>query len=303
MSISSISSSSLATLLGSDPSTSDVSGASTVIAQALAKINQRIQTDQTSTTAQLSSFGLLKSALSASQGSAQALTNLTSSTSTADATTAMANFFNDYNSTMAAAANTAAVPGSDSAAQSATRVSRDMQWALNSQPAVIDAMKTVGLTLQSDGTLQQDAKKFAAALSSDPTGTQQAMATIGNAINAAATQELGSSGAVGSAIDNLNQHNTTLAAEQQAMANLATQTGVSSATSSTSTSGTGSSTGTSSTTGSSTGSSASTATGTSASGLTPAELNALISPSSSTSSTTGFLGYGLSAYQANSTGY
>ena len=300
MSISSISSSSLATLLGSDPSTSDVSGASTVIAQALAKINQRIQTDQTSTTAQLSSFGLLKSALSASQGSAQALTNLTSSTSTADATTAMANFFNDYNSTMAAAANTAAVPGSDSAAQSATRVSRDMQWALNSQPAVIDAMKTVGLTLQSDGTLQQDAKKFAAALSSDPTGTQQAMATIGNAINAAATQELGSSGAVGTAIDSLNQHNTTLAAEQQAMANLATQTGVSSATSSTSTDGTGSA---ASATTSTTGSSASTATGTSASGLTPEELNALISPSSSTSSTTGFLGYGLSAYQANSTGY
>ena len=212
----------------------------------------------------------------------------------------MANFFNDYNSTMAAAANTAAVPGSDSAAQSATRVSRDMQWALNSQPAVIDAMKTVGLTLQSDGTLQQDAKKFAAALSSDPTGTQQAMATIGNAINAAATQELGSSGAVGTAIDSLNQHNTTLAAEQQAMANLATQTGVSSATSSTSTDGTGSA---ASATTSTTGSSASTATGTSASGLTPEELNALISPSSSTSSTTGFLGYGLSAYQANSTGY
>ena len=304
MSISSLmSSSSLSTLFGSSTSTSDVSGLSSVVAQALATADQRLQTDQSSTTTQLSSFGLLKSAVAQNQGSAQAMMNLTSSSSTSDVTTAMGNFFNDYNSAITAAGNAAATPGSAAGVMGAQGVSRDMQWALNSQPDVIDAMKTVGLTLQSDGTLQQNASTFSAAESSNPAGVQQAMATIGNAINTVATQELGSTGAVGSTIANLTQHNTTVTAEQQAMTNLETQLGITSPTATAATSAATGTSGTTTTTGSTTGTAASASTGAITSGgLTAAELSALVMPSTSTNSSTGFLGYGLSAYQSNTSG-
>jgi hypothetical protein len=274
-----------------------------VVAQALANADQRLQTDQSSTTTQLSSFGLLKSAVAQNQGSAQAMMNLTSSSSTSDVTTAMGNFFNDYNSTIKAAGTAAATPGSSAGVMGAQGVSRDMQWALNSQPDVMDAMKKLGLTLQSDGTLQQNATTFSAAESSDPAGVQKAMSTIGNAVNTVATQELASTGTVGSTIANLTQHSTTVTAEQQAMTQLETQLGITSPTATTASTGTSSTSGTAATTGSTTSAASGASTGaTTSGGLTPAELNALISPATSTSTSTGFLGYGLSAYQSNTTG-
>lgn len=283
MNINSLLNSNMSNLFGSGTSGADATAASSAIANALAKADQRVQTAQSATTAQLSSFGLLKSALAGSQSAAQAMEKLSPASTGSDTTQTMADFFNHFNATITAANNTASLTGADGASASAKRVSRDVQWALNSQSTVIAAMKAVGLSVQSDGSLHQDAKKFAAALASDPTQVRQAMATIGKAIDAVASAELGGGGAVGATIASLSQHNTALTAQHNALAALQQNAAGTSASTNTNTNA---STGSGSTAG--------------AHGLTPAQLATLMAPSSGAG--TGFLGYGLSAYQSNTSG-
>lgn len=212
--------------------TNSANAASAVVSAALAKATQRLKGDQDTATAQLSSFGLLKSALASGQGAAQSMVKLSSSATASDSTKAMADFFNQFNTTMAAANRTAALPGQETAASSAKRVSRDLQWALKSQSAVADAMKTVGLTVQSDGSLKQDASKFANSLSNHPTAVHQAMVTLGKAIDGAAAAELGSTGTVTATLAQLNRYNSALTAQQQALAKLVPNTSSSAATTS-----------------------------------------------------------------------
>jgi len=255
-SLSSLLNSSSSALTGSGSSlygtSTDTTGSATsvspTVVRALTEASTRLQADYSSTTAQLSSFGLLKSALATSQSSAQALINLPSSASASDVTTAMANFFNGYNSAIKAAANSAAVPGTGSAAANAKRVSKDMQWALSTNSNAIGAMQTLGLTLQSDGTLKQDATQFANAEKTNPAGVQSAMAILGKAIANVTTKELGSTGFVGSTITSLTQHNTSLTAQQNALQSLEQTLGITDPNSSSSSSNTASG-GTNSTTG------------------------------------------------------
>jgi hypothetical protein len=187
----------------------------------LAKAEQRVQLDVDTTTAQLSKFGLLKSALAGGQTASQALSKLSTTSTASDATKALGNFFNGFNASIGAA-NTAAgsSSGSSAAANSAKRVVSDLKSALRADPATSDAMKKLGLTVQSDGSLVQDAKKFAASLTADPSGTRAALAAIGKKVDATAAKELATSGSVGSALSGLNQHSTLLSAQQKALKTL-----------------------------------------------------------------------------------
>ncbi len=209
----------------------------------LAAVDKRLQSDVDSTTAQLSKFGLLKSAVSDSQVAANALTSLPSSATASDLTSAIGNFFNTYDAAITAAKAASAATGSTAASQSATRVTSDLTRALSSNPATQDAMKKLGLSVQTDGTIVQDAQKFAAALSSDPAGVRSAMATIGKQVDAVTTKELATNGRVTTELSALNQHSVTLAAQQKAMAALeaalASLQGTSSTASSSSTTGMG----------------------------------------------------------------
>ena len=117
----------------------------------------------------------------------------------------------------AANAAVAASPNS-AAANSARRVLGDLKSALRSDPATADALKKVGLSLQGDGSLLQDAKKFAAALTSDPAATRAALVTLGKKVDALSSRELASGGTLTLAVSGLNQHNTALAAQQKALA-------------------------------------------------------------------------------------
>jgi hypothetical protein len=183
----------------------------------LAKAVQRIQSDVTATTTQLSKFGLLKSALSDGQLTAQALGKLTSSASASDVTKALGNFFNRLNASVGAANAAVAANPASAAASSAKRVLGDLKSALRSDPATVDALKKLGLSLQGDGSLLQDAKKFAAALTSDPVGTRAALATLGKKVDALSSRELASGGTLTLAVSGLSQHNTALAAQQKAL--------------------------------------------------------------------------------------
>lgn len=186
----------------------------------LAKAEKRVQSDVDSTTAQLSKFGLLKSALASGQTASQALSKLSTSSTAPDVTKALGNFFNSFNASIGAANTAAGSSGSSVAANSAKRVVSDLKSALRADPATSDAMKKLGLTVQSDGSLVQDAKKFAASLTADPSGTRAALAAIGNKVDATAAKELASSGSVGSALSGLNQHSTLLSAQQKALKTL-----------------------------------------------------------------------------------
>jgi hypothetical protein len=106
------------------------------------------------------------------------------------------------------------------ATQSANRVIRETKSALTMNSAAQAAMKKLGLSVQSDGSLIQDAKKFAAALSSDPAGVRAAMVTLGKQVDSVASKELATDGAVSSAVSSLTQRSTTLAAQQKALKEL-----------------------------------------------------------------------------------
>jgi hypothetical protein len=187
------------------------------VPQSLQKADKRIQSDVDATTAQLSSFGLLKSAISGGQAVAHTLTTLSTTSSPDDITKAAANFFNAFNATVTAAKNASAGSGTTAASQSANRVIRDTKAALTSDPAAQAAMKKLGMSVQADGTLVHDAKKFAAALTSDPSGVRAALATIGKQVDSVATKELATDGTVSSAVTSLTQRSTSLAAQQKAL--------------------------------------------------------------------------------------
>lgn len=219
-SISSTTSSTASNLSSSTASTSSQSQTTAVsssVSPFINKADERVLASVSVTTAQLSKFGLLKSALSDGQQAAVAMSKLSSTASASDVTTALGTFFKDFNASIDAANAAATSTDTSSAASSARRVVSDMKAALRSDQATTDALKKLGLTVQSDGTLVQDAKQFAASLSSDPAGVRAAMATLGKKVDAVSTKELATSGTVANALSSLTARNTALAAQHKAL--------------------------------------------------------------------------------------
>jgi hypothetical protein len=169
------------------------------------------------TTAQLSSFGLFKSAVSTLQTSAKALGSLSSTSTASDLTKAAASLFNTFNAAITAAQKTASASGTALGGQGAASASKDLQRALNADASLGDAMRKLGMSVQSDGTLKHDAKKFAAALDADPAGVTAALKKIGQQLDTVAGKELATTGKVTTAMSALAQRSTALAAQQKAL--------------------------------------------------------------------------------------
>lgn len=210
-------------LLGTSTTASQATASSSGVSPFLTQADNRIQAQVDTTTAQISKFGQVQSALSDGQTAAKAMEALTGSSTDADLITALGNFFNTFNTfntsiTAAGAASTSTEFGSESVR--ATRLVQDLKSALSADPAIADDMKKLGLSIQPDGSLIQDPKKFAAALAADPQGTRTAMAKVGAKVDSVTTNELSSSGTVGSALASLNAQSTTLAAQQSALKSL-----------------------------------------------------------------------------------
>lgn len=230
MNLSSILGSSTAGLSGSSTSASQTTATTTAATATatgsplLTKAGQRIQLDADATKAQLSQLGLLKSALADGQLSAKALSGLGAASTAAEVTTAMGGFFKTFNSAVrsaiTASSTASSAAGSAVVSSNARRVVQDLKTALRADPATASALKKLGLSVQSDGSLAQDAKQFANALCADPLGARAAMALVGKKVDAVNTRELASNGTVATALANLNQHNTALTAQQSAMKTL-----------------------------------------------------------------------------------
>jgi tetratricopeptide (TPR) repeat protein len=203
--------------LGNGSSASQTTAVASAASPLLVKAGQRIQSALDASTTQLSKFGLLKSALADGQVAAQALSQLPGTATPEAVTTALGTFFNKFNATMEAAAGAANSAASTTTSNSAKRVISEARSALRADPALGDAMKKLGLTLQSNGSLVQDAKKFATSLASDPAGVRLALASVGKKIDALNNRELATTGTVGAALTGLGQRNTALTAQQKAL--------------------------------------------------------------------------------------
>ena len=172
------------TASANNTNTSSTSNAST---QALASTNPavrgmgqvmaRIQSQLDATTAQLSSFGKLKSSVSDVQLAAKALGGLGATAGAADTKAALGRFLQGLNTALTTAKTTAAVPGSSpSEVNSANRASRDLSRAVTANTTTLDALKKLGIKPQPDGSFTLDSAKFDATFQADPAAARADLA-------------------------------------------------------------------------------------------------------------------------------
>ena len=211
------------TYLGLNPTTRVTASVNASGRSGLEKADKRIQAQVDVTSAQLSSFGKLKSAVSEAQTASSALVNLSPTSTGAAQKTAAEKFVSAFNSAISTAKTTASVAGDTTANQRANRVAKDLSVAVSSDTATIDALKKIGFNLQSDGTLSLDAKKFDAAQASDPSSVKATLAKVGQQVDKTATQELASGGRVMTTVTSLTQRAALLKSQQNTLATLQQQ--------------------------------------------------------------------------------
>lgn len=184
--------------------------------------NSKIQTEVDATKAQLSSFGQLKSAVSNTQLAAQALGSLSSTASSAEVKTAVQNFVSAFNTAIDTAKTTAAAPGS--ATHNASRASRDLSRSVMADLRTFDALKKLGVSMGSDGSLTLDSKKLDTLQKADPAGAQATLTKIGRQVEKTAIKELAADGHVSGPMSSLNARASLLKTQQGALASLAEAT-------------------------------------------------------------------------------
>lgn len=188
------------------------------VAQALQKADKRIQSQLDSTTAQLSSFGKLKSSVSDAQLAARALSNFSASATSADIKSAANKFISTFNAALSNAKSTAASAGGAMTESFGARsVSSDLTRTVRASTATADSLKQLGIKLLADGTLSLDAAKFDAAQKADPASVKATLAKIGQLVDKTATKELATGGSVSGSMASLNQRSAALKAQQTAL--------------------------------------------------------------------------------------
>ena len=205
------------------PSASTASTTSTAQAKALAaaspfgKVNARIQQQVDSTKAQLSSLGLVKSAVAGLQTQSKQLTTMPAGLSATEVTSSMGKFFNAYNYAVSSSNTASSASVITPVTASARKTATDLRQTLSANTEVNAAMKKLGLKMGANGTLTQDAKVFADALIKDPGAVRSALTSLGTKVAATTDRELASSANLASTTTALNQRTTLLAAQQKAI--------------------------------------------------------------------------------------
>ncbi|MBC7916495.1 MAG: flagellar filament capping protein FliD [Rhodoferax sp.] len=207
-----------ASTLSNGQNTTQSTTAASHVSKAMDKAGARIQTLLDTTTAQLSSFGKLKSDVSDVQLDAKTLGATTTQSSVADVRAAASRFATSFNAAVITANSTANLSSASALESSnARRVTRDLGNALSGNTAIADAAKKLGFKLESDGSLTVDAKKFDAAQKADPAAAQATLAKLAQAVEKSASKELAAGGVVNGSIASLNQRSSTLKTQQSAM--------------------------------------------------------------------------------------
>jgi hypothetical protein len=186
----------------------------------LQKAEKRIQALADSNTVQLSSVGKLKSALAATQSTAASAANMATNSTPANVKSAAGKLVSAFNASMSAAMASSSLSGDNAVGSNAARVGKDLVRAISSDAAGVEALKGLGFSLSSDGTLSLDNKKWDAAQQSNPADAMGALKKLAQQLGSAATQALAADGNVGRSISSLNQRSALLERQQNTLAAL-----------------------------------------------------------------------------------
>lgn len=186
----------------------------------LEKAEKRIQAQVDATSVQLSSLGKLKSSVSGAQLAAHALGGLSATATSAAEKTAAADFVTAFNSALTTAKTTAAAPGDMALTSSANRTNKGLQNAISADRPALEALKKIGFSVGTDGTLSLDTKKFDAAQKADATGVRATLVKMGKQVDKTASKELAADGNVGLSLSTFNQRANTLKSQQSTLASL-----------------------------------------------------------------------------------
>lgn len=201
-------------------STPSVDKVSAAVSAGLEKAQKRIQAQVDTTSVQLSSFGKLKSSVSGAQLAANALGELSATTTSAAEKTAATGFVTAFNSALTTAKKTAVASNETAVASSANRTNKGLQQAISADRPTLDALKKIGFSVNTDGTLALDTKKLEAAQKADATGVRATLVKMGKQIDKTASKELAMDGNVGLSISALNQRSSILKSQQNALTSL-----------------------------------------------------------------------------------
>ena len=196
-------------------STSNTSATATdPIAKALANADKRVQQQLDVTTAQLSSFGKLKSAFADVQSTAKALSSPKAGATDAEISKAAADFVKAFNTALKTAQTNQTQAKSTQEVTGARRAETDLRRVLGNDNSLRSSLKSIGITSQADGSLAIDATKFQAATQANASNLRATVAKLGQQNQAVATRELADNGNVGSALKSLTNQSNSLKARQ-----------------------------------------------------------------------------------------
>lgn len=217
MSISPISSTSTTNTSTVSQTTTQAAAATNPLTASINKATTRLQTQLATATANLSTLGKFKASVTVAQASAKSLTTLTSSSTSAEVKKALTAFISDFNS-MVAATKTAATDTSG-----VGTISRGMTRAMTADFSKVDALRQMGFTKASDGTLKLDDAKFEAAFKASSSNVQSTLAKLGQLVDKAATKELASDGRISNSMNALSSKSSALQSQQSALLKAAQQ--------------------------------------------------------------------------------
>lgn len=197
--------------------TTAATAAANPITSSLNKSTAKLQTLLAAATANLSTLGKFKASVSVVQTSAQSLTTLKDTSTSDEVKKALTAFISDFNnmvtSTQAAANDTSGV----------NTISRGMTRAMTADFSRVSALRQMGFTKASDGSLKLDTAKFEAAFKASPASVQSTLSKLGQLVDKAATKELASDGRISSSMSALSSKSSTLQLQQSALLKAAQQ--------------------------------------------------------------------------------
>jgi len=219
MNISQILSTSTSSASSSSKTTTQAAAAAAAnpITASINKTNVKLQTQLDTASANLSTLGKFKASVVAAQTSAKSLTTLKDSSTSDEVKKALTAFISDFNkmvtSTQTAATDTSGV----------NTISRGMTRAMTADFSRVDALRQMGFTKASDGSLKLDTAKFEAAYKASPSSVQSTLSKLGQMVDKAATKELASDGRISSSMSALSSKSSLLQTQQSALTKAAQQ--------------------------------------------------------------------------------
>jgi hypothetical protein len=187
------------------------------ISASLTKSTTKLQTQLDTATANLSTLGKFKAAVSVVQTGAKSLSNLKTGSTSDEVKQALTAFISNFNSmvssTQALANDTSGV----------STISRGMTRAMTADFSRVSELRQMGFTKASDGSLKLDTAKFEAAFKASPTNVQSTLSKLGQLVDKAATKELASDGRISSTMSALSSKSSTLQLQQSALLKAAQQ--------------------------------------------------------------------------------